>query len=105
MKEIPSFIITPRESLDGYDRIDIDLPEARIGNARCRFMGEKAIIYSVQVFPEYQGNGYGRDTVDYLKQRFPVLVADRVRFTARDFWEKMGFEEHPDGNWEYRRPT
>jgi hypothetical protein len=40
-----------------------------------------------------------------LKSRFRVIVADRVRFTAREFWGKMGFQEHPDGNWEYRLPT
>lgn len=99
------FTITPRDSMDGYDRIDIDLPDVRVGNARCRFMGDKAIIFSIQVFPEYQGNGYGRAAIDLLKKQYPVLVADRVRFTARDFWEKMRFKEHPDGNWEYRRPT
>lgn len=102
MKPMPDFIITPRDSLDGYDRIDIDLPEVRIGNVRCRFMGEKVIVYSIQVFPEFQRNGYGKAAVDFLKQRYAVLVADRVRFTARAFWEKMGFEEHPDGNWEHR---
>lgn len=105
MTDTPEFIITPRDSLDGYDRIDIDLPSVRIGNVRCRFMGEKVIVYSIQVFPEFQRNGYGRMAVDFLKHRCPVVVADRVRFTARDFWERMGFQEHPDGNWEFRRPT
>ena len=33
----------------------------------------------------------------------PVLIADRVRFTAREFWEKMGFTANAEGNWEYRR--
>jgi len=45
MKQIPELIITPRDSPTGYDRIDIDLPEARVGNVRCRFMGDKVIIY------------------------------------------------------------
>ena len=105
MKSTPEFIITPRDSLDGYDRIDIDLPEARIGNVRCRFMGEKVIVYSIQIYPEFQRNGYGRFAVDFLKQRYPVLIADRVRFTARDFWEKMAFIEGDDGNWEFRGRT
>jgi len=105
MKQIPNFIITPRDTLAGYDRIDIDLPDVRVGNIRCRFMGEKVIVYSIQVFPEFQGNGYGRAAIDLLKSRFSVIVADRVRFTARDFWEKMGLQALPDGNWEYRCPT
>jgi GNAT superfamily N-acetyltransferase len=103
MKQRPELIITPRDSLAGYDRIDIDLPEARIGNVRCRFMGEKVIVYSIQIFPEFQRNGYATVTIDMLKERYEVIVADRVRFTARGFWEKMGFKPLPDGNWEFRR--
>ena len=102
MTEIPEFSITPRKALADYDRIDIDLPEARIGNIRCRFMNEKVIVYSIQIFPEFQHRGYGAAAIDLLKKRFSVLVADRVRFTARDFWDKMGFTALPNGNWEYR---
>jgi GNAT superfamily N-acetyltransferase len=105
MTQMPELIITPRDTLAGYDHIDIDLPNVRVGSVRCRFMGEKVIVYSIQVFPEFQGNGYGKATIDMLKSRFSVLVADRVRFTAREFWEKMGFKELPDGNWEYRHPA
>lgn len=97
--------VTRRDSLAGYDRIDIDLPEARVGNVRCRFLDEKVIIFSIQVFPEFQGNDYGTATIDMLKARFQVLVADRVRFSARTFWQKMGFAELPDGNWEWRRAS
>jgi len=103
MQEMPQMIVTPRDSLDGYDRIDMDLPHARVGNVRCRFMGEKVIIFSIQVFPEFQRRGYGRAAVDFLKERYSDLIADRVRFSARDFWERMGFAEHTDGNWEFRR--
>ena len=103
MHEPPQLIVTKRDSLAGYDRIDIDRPDARVGNVRCRFMGEKVIIYSIQVFPEYQGNDYATFTIDALKRDYEVIIADRVRFTARDFWEKMGFIAQPDGNWEYRR--
>jgi GNAT superfamily N-acetyltransferase len=103
VKQSPSLAFTPRETLAGYDRIDIDLPDVRVGTVRCRFMGEKVVIYSIQVYPEFQGNDYGTAAIVMLKQRFSVIVADRVRFTARDFWEKMGFCELPNGNWECRR--
>jgi GNAT superfamily N-acetyltransferase len=102
MKQMPKFTVTPRVALDGYDRIDIDLPDVRVGNIRCRFMGEKVVIYSIQVFPEFQGNDYGTAAIDLLKSRFQVIVADRVRFTAREFWEKMGFKKLPNGDMEYR---
>ena len=102
MKQTPQLTITPRSSLAGYDRIDIDLPDVRIGNVRCRFMNEKVIVYSIQVVPEFQRQGYGVATIEMLKSRFAVIVADRVRFNARGFWTKMGLDELPDGNWEYR---
>ena len=103
MKQAPQLTITPRTSPAGYDRIDIDLPDVRIGNVRCRFMNEKVIVYSIQVVPEFQRQGYGVATIEMLKERFAVIVADRVRFTARGFWTKMGLQELADGNWEYRR--
>lgn len=97
----PKFTENPQGSLPGYDRIDIDLAEARIGNIRCRLLGDKAIVYSIQVFPEYQRKGYGAAAIKMLKSRYRVLEADRVRFAAREFWEKMGFRENVNGNWEY----
>lgn len=98
------FTITPREELAGYERIDIDLGEVRVGHVRCRFSIEKVIIYHVQIFPEFQGNGYGGATIDMLKEKFQVLVADRVQHTAKGFWDHMGFQGQEDGNWVYRRP-
>ncbi len=103
MKQLPVLTITPNDTL-GFDRIDIDLPEARVGNVRCHLRDNEVIVYSIQVFPEFQGKGYGTAAIEMLKSRYRVVVADRVRFTARDFWEKKGFKERPDGNWEYRRP-
>lgn len=103
MKQTPQLTITPRSGLGDYDRIDIDLPDARVGNVRCRFMGDKVILYSILVCPEFQGNDYGTAAVELLKSRFQIIVADRVRFTAREFWEKMGFKPLGDGNWEYRK--
>lgn len=111
MNQIPQLIVTPRDTADGFDRIDIDLPDNRVGQVRCRFMGDKVIIYSIQIFPEFQGNAYGRVAVDDLKRRFRILIADRVRYTARAFWEKMGFVQLPDDDkfehqwsWTARQP-
>ena len=92
-----------RDALAGYDRIIIERGKVRVGNVRCRFMGEKVVVYSIQVFPEFQGNGYGSAAINLLKKRYPVIVADRVRFTAQGFWRKMNFQELPNGNWECRQ--
>jgi GNAT superfamily N-acetyltransferase len=100
---IPQLVITPRGGAQEQDRIDIDLPHARVGSVRCLFQGEKVIVYSIRVFPEFEGNGFGRRTIEMLKGRFAMVVADRVRFSARGFWEKLGFQECPDHNWVYVR--
>lgn len=102
VKQLPELIVTRNDTL-GFDRIDIDMPDARVGNVRCHLRDKMVTVYSIQIFPEFQGNGYGTAAIEMLKSRYPVVVADRVRFTAREFWEKKGFKERPDGNWEYRR--
>ncbi len=104
MSESLQFTLTPRPpEPDGYDWVDLDIPEARVGKMRCRLEVDRAIIYSVMVFPEFQGRGFGRQVIDMLKERYPVIEADRVRHTAVWFWERMGFKERPDGNWVYAR--
>ena len=95
--------VTPRNGQAGYDRIDIDVPSAQVGNVRCRFMGKKVVIYSIQVYPEFQRNGYATAAIAMLKERFSLVVADGVRFSASGFWQKMGFLPLADGNWEFRQ--
>ncbi len=51
-----------------------------------------------------EGNGYGKIFVEMVKDKYPVVIADKVRFTAIGFWEKMGFTDNNDGNWIYRNP-
>jgi hypothetical protein len=101
--QVPQLVITPRGGPQEQDRIDIDLPHARVGSVRCLFSGEKVTVYSIRIFPEFEGNGFGRLTIETLKSRFAMVVADRVRFSARGFWEKLDFHECPDHNWVYVR--
>lgn len=104
MSQDLQFTITHRpEGPEAYDWVDMDLPEARVGKMRCHLDDGRATIFTVMVFPEYQGRGYGRQVVDWLKGRVPLIEADRVRHTAVWFWEAMDFVERPDGNWEWRR--
>ena len=100
--QTPKFTITLRENPEGFERIDIDLPDVRIGNIRCQFMDDSVTVFSIQIFPEFQRRGYGKAAINMLKRRFQFILADRVRFAAREFWTEMGFKELPDGNWEYK---
>jgi len=90
-----------------YDWVDISSGDVRVGKARCKRnipqgAGEAAfIIYSINIYPEWAGSGYGREFVDYCKRHFEIIVADRVRQSAIGFWETMGFHDNKDGNWIY----
>lgn len=86
-----------------FDWANINVGNERVGKARCLIDGNTLTIYSINVFPEYEGNGYGRLFCEVAKQRFNTVIADRVRHTAVGFWEKMGFEVYKDGAWIYRK--
>jgi hypothetical protein len=87
-----------------YDWADISDAGERVGKARCRINGLRITIYSINIYPEKAGLGYGKGFVDYCKQHFRVLIADRVRPTAIGFWNKMGFCDNNDGSWGFFPP-
>jgi GNAT superfamily N-acetyltransferase len=82
----------PRQpELGDYDWFDIERDGNQVGKARCRIEPGRFTVFSIMVYPEYAGNGYARLVVSHLQRAYPVIIADRVRFTARAFWVKMGF--------------
>lgn len=90
-----------------YDWVDISSGEDRVGKARCKRTVSAGtgkatlIIYSINIYPEWAGHGFGREFVDYCKRDFERIVADRVRHSAIGFWEAVGFLDNHDGNWIY----
>lgn len=74
-----------------------------MGKARCTIKDATITIYSINIYPAWEGLGYGREFVDYCKSNFKVVIADRVRHSAIGFWEAMGFSNDQDGNWSFRR--
>lgn len=92
----------PREKQHSeYDWANISFQGTRVGKARCLIDGNRIIIYSINIFPEFQGLGYGSFVVGKLKEVYSDLTADRVRPTARCFWLKQGFMDAGDGNYVY----
>lgn len=83
----------------GYDWANINIGDNRVGKARCKIAGDMFVIYSINVFPEYEGHGIGKAFVLESQHHFKIVVADRVRYTAIGFWEKLGFVDNHDGNW------
>jgi GNAT superfamily N-acetyltransferase len=77
--------------LGDYDWFDLELTGIRVGKSRCRIEAGRFTVFSIMVYPEYEGLGCARAFIEHFKAKYPEIVADRVRFTARDFWLKVGF--------------
>ncbi len=80
-----------RADLGDYDWFDIEQAGTQVGKSRCRIEPDLFTVFSIMIYPEYEGHGYARAVIDHFKQEYSVIVADRVRFTARTFWLKVGF--------------
>ena len=97
--------ISKEQQHSKYDWADISIYGARVGKARCLIEDATISIYSLNIYPEWEGHGYGREFVDYCKGHFKIVTANRVRYKAIGFWEAMGFCNDHDGNWSYREKT
>ena len=88
--------LPPDQEIGAYDSFDVEWKGIQVGKARCRIEARKLTVFSIGIYPEFQRQGFARAVVDHLKGNYDLIVADRVRFTARPFWEEMGF--HEEGN-------
>jgi ribosomal protein S18 acetylase RimI-like enzyme len=95
--------LSKKEQHSDFDWANINVGKNRVGKARCQIEKDRLIIYSINVFPEFEGNGYGKRFVEEGKKHFNIIIADRVRYSAIGFWEKVGFIKSEDGNWVYRK--
>jgi len=93
-----------------YTWLNIELKGQRIGKVRVDISGDVLKIYSLTIFPEFQGHGYARKVITLFQtdwrlerpnspQSYKAIVADRVRYTAKGFWEKLGFVDDNHGNY------
>lgn len=88
-----------------YDWANLEVGSDRVGKVRSLIEGSTITIFSINVYPEYQGKNYGKIVIKELKKSFDTIIADNVRHKAVGFWVKMGFEDNKDGNYIYRRNT
>jgi GNAT superfamily N-acetyltransferase len=87
-----ALIRLPRSPERGdYDWFDLELGDVQVGRARCRIEPERFTVFSIMVYPEYQGQGYARLAIGHFQREHTLIVADRVRYDARSFWTRMGF--------------
>ncbi len=106
MKGLDIVFISREQQKSVYDWATISFNDLSVGKARCLINDNEFTIFSINIYPEYQGNGYGSAFVEDAKKRFIQITADRVRSTAIGFWERVGFRKDGDTeNWIYLRES
>lgn len=104
MSEKLTFKLLSREQHNSdFDWMNIDRGETRVGKVRGLIVGKKLTINSINIFPEFERHGYAKETIEMFKKSFDTIIADRVRFTAKEFWRKMNFVDDSNGNWIWRK--
>lgn len=75
-----------------YVWFNIEYQGCRVGKLRGQIKGAVFVINSINVFSGYEGMGIATQIIDVLKSQYHKIIADRVRYTAKGFWCKMGFK-------------
>jgi GNAT superfamily N-acetyltransferase len=99
MSEVNQIALRTDGQVSDYDWFNVQRGDRRIGKVRAHVHDDCLTIYSMTIFPEYQGQGYGEAVVERFKASFETIVADRVRPGARGFWEHEGFASDGCGNY------
>jgi chemotaxis protein methyltransferase CheR len=86
-----------------YTWLNLEGQGERVGKMRVRMVDETLTIYSLTIFPEFQGHGCAREVISSFQETYHQIVADKVRAKARGFWEKLGFDELQNGDYIWRR--
>lgn len=106
MRKNLSIVFTSREEQgSNYDWAHIYLNTDMIGKCRCTKDDENKtlIIHTINIFPDYQRHGFGSEIVNEFKKDYHIIIADRVRYKAKDFWINLGFSDDGTGNYIFRR--
>ena len=102
MEELTFRLLTHDQQHSGYDWMNIDCGSVRVGKVRGLIDGQRLTICSINIFPEFEGFGYARQTIEMFKTSFDMIIADRVRPTAIGFWERMDFGSDNNGNYVWK---
>ena len=94
-------VIPVKEGDSHYCWVNIELGGIRVGKVRIKKIYRKIIIKNINIFPEFERRGFAKQAVDFFKRTSREIIADRVRGTARGFWERLGFSNMGDGNYRW----
>ncbi len=84
-------LLSKEHQHSNYDWMNIDYENKRVGKVRGKINGKTLVIYSINIFPEFERRGYAREVINMFKKKYTTIIADRVRANAIGFWVKMGF--------------
>ena len=97
-------LLPRRSEIGSYDWFNLEYNGVQVGKSRCRIDFDKLIVYSIMIYPEFEKQGYARAVIEYFQREHALIIADRVRYTARDFWSKLGFVPETEDSYVWRRP-
>ena len=87
-----------------YRWVNIEIQGVRVGKARVHESDGALTIDSLMIFDRYRRQGHARRLIRRLQREYRQIVADRVRPSARGFWEKMGFRPGEEGSYLWNVP-
>jgi GNAT superfamily N-acetyltransferase len=94
----------PRSAgLGDYDWFDIEQAGIQVGKSRCRIEPGQFTVFSIMIYPEFQGHGHASAVIGHFQRLHGLIIADRVRYTARAFWLKVGFLPESIDRYVWRR--
>jgi GNAT superfamily N-acetyltransferase len=93
-----------RAEIGDYDWFDLEHAGTQVGKLRCRVESDRLTVFSIMVYPEYEKHGFARAVIEHFQHEHRSIVADRVRFTARDFWCKLGFVPEGEDTFVWKTP-
>lgn len=96
-------LLSRRKYKSNYDNFNIEYGRTRVGKVRGLIDGNTLTIFSMLIFSEFKGHGFGTETIEMFKVFYETIIADRVRPAATGFWIKMGFDEAEDGSYVFQR--
>jgi len=104
-EELTFELLNSNQQHSDFDWMNINRCGMRVGKIRGLIKGKTLTIYSINIFPEFEGRGFARKTIEMFKKSFDTIIADRVRYTAVGFWEKMKFNADNNGNYIWKKPA
>ena len=96
-------IVTSREVETGDLWAEVNIKDTVVARVKFSTMQSTTWIKFLTVHPHFERRGIGRHIVEVFQSKSDEVIAQGVRYSARRFWEKVGFErEEKNYRWTAR---